>query len=195
MSRYRGTVVSQKRWQFLGTFILAIAFMLAAWVSPAYAYTLEGPIWASQPPPGTCCATLYTNVTSSESVDTTGWSDARNAWNSSPAFIDFYVSSTTHITTSDTYNSSVRWDGLTTYYSSTGKYFDWATAELNYYYTQNYSRREIQSVAAHELGHVAGLGDLSSGCILMNLYTAVRWGQCGVNTPQSDDVNGIDALY
>lgn len=170
--------------------------MLAVWVSPTYAYVLEGPIWASQPPSGTCCATLYTYVTSSQPVDTTGWSDARSAWNSSSAYINFYTSSTAHITTGDTYNSGVGWDGMDTWYSSTGRYFDWSNAVLNYYYTRNYSRGEIQSVAAHEFGHVAGIDDIYSGaCVLMNYSTYNRWTVCGVNAPQSDDINGINALY
>jgi predicted Zn-dependent protease len=66
------------------------------------------------------------------------------------------------------------------------------TAYLNYYYTQNYSTSKIQGVAAHELGHVAGL-DETGAC------PAVMWhvtnSSCRATVPQTDDINGIDALY
>jgi hypothetical protein len=72
--------------------------------------------------------------------------------------------------------------------------YNFADLYLNYAFTKDYPGPEIQSVAAHELGHLAGLAH-SSGCVLMNPDTGIRWESCGINLPRTDDVNGVNALY
>jgi hypothetical protein len=98
-------------------------------------------------------------------------------------------------------NSGVSWDGLTTYSTYVGgngvRYFNTGmSVQVNHYYLRNYSAAKAQSVSAHEFGHAAGLGHVSN-CELMNGYTSTRYSAtCGyINTPQGDDVNGVNHLY
>ena len=133
------------------------------------------------------------------SKDTTALFNGANAWSSSAAYVIFYTSNVPNIYAGDTNNSSVGWDGLTTYSSYTGsngvKYFNNGTiVTLNYHYTQNYSANEAQSVAVHEFGHALGLAH-SSTCVIMNGSTYTRYVTCGVYIPQYDDDNGVNALY
>ncbi|QDA25773.1 matrixin family metalloprotease [Paenibacillus polymyxa] len=58
-----------------------------------------------------------------------------------------------------------------------------------------YSSQKAQSVAAHELGHVLGLDEGFSKC-LMYPTTPQRYDNWGIYTPQpSEDVFGINDLY
>lgn len=62
--------------------------------------------------------------------------------------------------------------------------------DINYY---NGDGEHVQEVMCHELGHVLGLQDYS-GAYIMNptdwIYTSL-----GIFEPQTDDINGVDAIY
>lgn len=163
---------------------------------PANAYNLEGAKWAGTPNSG-CCATIHASPNGAADssglnimspFDAAGFRNALNAWNGSPAnvLLDFHSGA---LTLYDPTVSNVSWDGYTTW-STSGGYFNNAQVKLNTYYTRNYSAAWIQGVAAHELGHAMGIGHVSS-CALMYPNTP----RCGIDTPTSDDVNGINALY
>lgn len=48
-----------------------------------------------------------------------------------------------------------------------------------------------KSTGVHELGHALGLDDKSSGTSIMNTERA----RTKITTPQTDDLNGIKAIY
>lgn len=71
------------------------------------------------------------------------------------------------------------------------------TRALNDYYLADDPSEARQSVIAHELGHSVGLAH-EYGAVLMNPWTwgdSSRYGEYGVNTPQQDDVDGVNAIY
>jgi hypothetical protein len=179
--------------------LVAFVAVIIAFVGtqPANAYHLEGPKWQYTPASG-CCAYIHVSPNGAadssglnimSSFDKQGFIGAVNAWNGSPAnvYLDFHSGA---LTLYDPTVSNVSWDGLTTWQTNSQGYFANAQVKLNTYYTRNESASEIQGVAAHELGHAMGLAH-SSTCVLMNPTTP----RCGIDTPQSDDVNGINHLY
>lgn len=190
-------MLKNTRRRLLSALAVAVTSMLV-FSAPALAYHLEGPRWSSQRSSG-CCATFYVQYSSAfYSGDKAGFDNGRAAWNGSPANVLFYSGSSS-ITVDDTNNSSVGWDGITNWHwSSCGflwqdECFDYAHVLLNYHFTQNDSASTIKGIAAHELGHAIGLAH-TNGCVLMTPYTSTR-NSCGIYTPTSDDVNGVNSLY
>jgi len=138
--------------------------------------------------------------------DRTAFQNGLNAWNNSPAPVIFVSGSATNqVEMRDENDGNSGYDGYTNYNTSSRcnhsgySIVVYAWAVLNTYFTNGYSGPETQSVAAHELGHTIGLGDVTTNTNgtrqLMYYYTPTRWGQWGINTPQTDDVNGIKAIY
>lgn len=122
---------------------------------------------------------------------------AKNGWNNTNTKINLSGSGSGIIT--DNPNLGNTGDDGITHYACTSGRFDYAHSDLNSYYTAYYAGTQRQSVAAHEFGHAFGLShsnqSVCPGMPLMDGTTSVRWGQCGVYTPQSDDVNGINHIY
>lgn len=73
---------------------------------------------------------------------------------------------------------------------SNSHWSDW-DIELNTWKMQYWSATERRSTAGHELGHVLGLDDLSSGAALMNTNRT----RSSIYTPFSDDRDGVDDHY
>lgn len=172
--------------------LVGIMLMSAITTGNVRAYNLEGCKWA-QP-----LDITYTNSIVF-SGDAAAFNASINDWNGTPADMLFQApSSGQHVDVSaSSYNSSsVSWDGLTTYACSGGYFSTTLTTDIqiNHYYTQGYTSDETRSVTGHELGHALGLAH-NSGPYLMDPYTSVRYGEYGVYTPQTDDINGAEALY
>jgi len=70
---------------------------------------------------------------------------------------------------------------------------------VNKYYIETgyyYCFQQKQRVSAHEFGHTLGLADLAAPPdIYWLMYKYEVYGQTGVYTPQSDDINGLRAIY
>lgn len=177
---------------FLSAAIAVSTFALFS--EQAAAFHTYGGRWGGQPGPGQCCAHVVVNVAQAQQpVNIDGWNNGRAAWNGSSALLYFDAGSSS-LYAVDTNNSSTAWDGYTTLQPCASCTYTTAYAYLNYFYTSGYSAGQIQSVAAHELGHAAGL-DHENGCVLMTGNTGDRWNNCGVNVPQQDDVNGMNSIY
>lgn len=189
--------VESSRWRhaLLGAGTLLGVVLLLLTARTALAYSLLGGRWPNQPTSG-CCAYLgVVEMGPMLPYDAAAWANGRSAWNNSGANIRFISTSASPITITDTSDGSVSWDGIAYLNPCTNCVYSSATLLLNAYYTAGYPLAKTQSVAAHELGHLAGLGHEWGGCVLMHGYTNVRWEQCGVNIPTIDDINGINALY
>jgi len=159
----------------------------------ASAYNLEGYKWGGTPSSG-CCASIYFGFRGSYLSDVeTAFTNGYEAWNESAANVVFVDNGSANISFEGADNSGVTWDGLTTYNTLSNGTFSYAWAYVNYYYTRGYSASVTQGVAAHELGHVLGLAH-TNGCVLMTPDTPTR-AACGIDTPTSDDINGVNHLY
>lgn len=174
----------KKKTLFLATAALSVSLM-AIGTTQALAYNLTGAHWTSADRPVTISA-VYSGTAN-------GWLNGMGAWNATPTKAYFHqVAGNQTTILYDANDSSVGWDGLSTWSPGTG-IINNASGRLNYYYTKGYNANQIKGVAAHELGHILGLAH-HSGCYLMVDNTPQRT-SCGVYTPQSDDQAGINALY
>ena len=72
-----------------------------------------------------------------------------------------------------------------------------ADVYLNEYHFQNAGSGSRRSTCAHEIGHVLGLDEEPNAVLraLMYPYHNVRWDSWRINTPQTDDVNGVNSIY
>lgn len=159
----------------------------------ALAYHLFGGRWPNQ----TCCLALYTYTTAHQSYNRTALTNGSSVWNNSSAhytLISTSNSSSAQVTLNDVLDTSVSWDGIAYLGPCNSCTYSGASVFLNTYYTSGYTDDQRQSVAAHELGHVAGLAH-TDGCVLMTPSTFNRWGICHIKTPQQDDINGVNAQY
>lgn len=130
-------------------------------------------------------------------LERSAYSDAASAWSSAGTKIDLAEGAGEGIEAYSQDTGDNGDDGYTYYSCPSGGFSAPVVTNLNTYYTSGYSTGERISVAAHELGHAAaGLKAYDAGCSAVEeMYTAVRYLDCGVDTPQPDDVNGANALY
>ena len=168
--------------------ILVMLFIFLLVPSVTFAYNLSGYTWLDVDP-------LYYDI------DWCGWR-TRNAWSQSIG--DWNLTSTPvnfenywyfKVGCFESRRSDVTWDGYC-WRNTYENYIMSATCTLNAYYTDGYSASKRKSVSGHELGHVLGLSHMPwYYSALMNGYTYWRYDVYGVNTPQQDDINGVNAMY
>lgn len=173
--------------------ILATIILIPAFFSKgAAAYLLEGCKW-----PGYTIY-WYTDTTGDYETQTT---NSALAWSATPTRISTSFSTTNQwIIVHAVNNGNDGHPGITYYLCTpTGAFQQPTVSDYNTSYTDFYSSAEKQNVMVHELGHAIGLGHSGSApppCPQPIMYPNVStYETCGENTPQQDDINGINALY
>lgn len=93
---------------------------------------------------------------------------------------------------------NVFWDAVTQTTASYGIVTS-QTLTLNMSATATWNNDgALESVVVHEVGHIFGLGEEGKIPVIMNPYTFgenSRYGEYGLTTPQTDDINGVNYLY
>lgn len=123
-----------------------------------------------------------------------------SAWKSktTEATISQYNSSHYDVYFSVSQNPNVAWDGLTSTTIDGSGYVVRQSMCLNQSSRAWNDDGALQSVVVHEMGHVFGLKENGYTKTIMNSYTYganSRYGTYKLTTPQTDDKNGVNAIY
>jgi len=177
---------------------LVVALALGAGLSiaqspAAHAYYIAGVYWNHM-------TNIQYQMASVSSNDYNGFINGMRAWNNSSAPAIF-TAGANQLYLYDVNDSSTGYAGYTFPPNGTGGQcngwlrISYDSVWLNQYYTNNENAQQVQSTAAHELGHVLGLAHNNNTTAVLMYYSLARWNQSGVDTPQQDDINGDSYIY
>ncbi len=199
MSGYPARLCRHVRYAIAIVGLVAVSVGLLTPMPSAHAYSLENVY------PAQWAAIRLYQAGFASSTEQSGFTSAMTAWTNSGAPVSFGSwgsSSGAEILEDNSSYGATGWDGQTAISYTSSHCNGWTQTlysqiHINHSYTGGYSAAAVQSVSAHELGHALGLAH-SSGAVLMNPNTYgsnSRWETYSINTPQSDDVNGVKAIY
>lgn len=179
-----------------------VAAMILAMGRPASAsaFNLEGCSWpVFHFPISNFQYILYDNQESAGTPYATAIDTAASRWSSTPtrlalvsvgggnAQIDAFAIS----------YGATGFDGLTQYICSEGQFAPPVYASANVYYTDGYDQDGKNQILVHEFGHSMGLAHNNPALcgIPIMYYSSARYFTCHLDSPQSDDDKGINAIY
>lgn len=175
-------------------FTFSLLFMLVLigglFSSNVLAYNLTGEHWRA----GTL--TFGISYISASNESSNALNNGTVEWNNTNILLTLSeepIGSNVDFTLGDYYDPNTDNDGISYWQANGGITYN-AQGYLNAYYTDDYGAQKRLSVAAHEVGHILGLSH-SSGAVLMNGSTGVRYGIYGIYYPTADDVNGVQSYY
>ncbi|MGN7388786.1 matrixin family metalloprotease [Sporosarcina sp. SAFN-015] len=175
----------KKKLIFIFSFLLCLLVLTNLLQRDVFAYELKG---HRQGNPSFISYKWGSGLTSS--MIQNGWTKGGDSWRvSTKSYVRFYYNSGSVNTFSQYYIRDYGDYGEIIYLNISGGLLTRFEAKLNEYaiLTNNVA----QSVAVHEMGHALGLSDLSSGASIMNHNR----NRAVIITPQTDDLNGIRAIY
>jgi hypothetical protein len=122
------------------------------------------------------------------SAHKSAFQQALTDWNGVQSVRRFVGGTSTAPGAIDTYTAKDGNYGLSTwYYDGSGCITSWVS-KLNNYYYGNFT--ENRSTANHELGHILGLEHTNNPAIMK-----IGRNRLSIYVPQTDDINGVNALY
>ncbi len=141
-----------------------------------------------------------TTLRYAEGGDADAWREAGRRWTSADANVAFEAGPIAPVFNASSADyGNVGFDGFIQYGCLAGLFLPQrVSVGLNTFYTNAYPTGMRVAVAAHELGHAAGLAHHDeSTCSARPLMhsTSARWVQCGIERPTADDTAGTRGLY
>ena len=171
------------------TALFGVLFIASSMTAQAYSYL--GYKWSSYP--------VAIQV---EASWPSGWvtplASAMSAWNAASSPFYFNVGSSGHSMYAS--NRGSAYSPGETFISHSGSSLTGADTVLNTYYQWSTSgeagKLDVQNTVTHELGHWLVLGDLYGGADTeKTMYGYTAYGETKKRSLESDDVNGINAIY
>ncbi|GGB72904.1 peptidase [Fictibacillus barbaricus] len=163
-----------------------IVFGSVLFCNSSFAYELEG-----YKMPATSTSYKWgSNLDSGSSVIKTGFIDAMTNWENKTVWNDFFYNSNSLNTLNSWYEVSSSYYGRNTSYGVSDGVADYFKSEVNSGNSNITKINVAKSTATHELGHAMGIdhNDINS---IMN---SARNREV-LYMPQTDDINGIAAIY